>query len=307
MSSESPVIIKPIITNRDIRWTQDIQRNVWGYRDAAIIPPTQLISAQRNGGLVLGAYLEGQMVGFVYGYLGLSGDKLYMFSQRMGVLRSLQGKGIGLKLKLAQREATLAQGIDTIVWTYDPLEGKNATLNIEKLGGFVRTYIRDAYGRVDNPLQAGLATDRFMVEWPLNSERTLAHLRGDIPRPTTAELENIYRPVNYANWASTLPRPIAADLDLDEPVLLVHVPANLHAIRRKDLKIAAGWRNTTRVIFESYFKRGYAVTSFASDRDLQTPNIYKLEKTNFSTTIDFSKWITTLDHEEDTFEDDPLN
>jgi len=289
--------IKPIRSLYDLKRTHDIQRNTWGYRDVMIIPYTQLVSAQHCGGTLLGAYLDGELVGFVYGYLGMSGGRLYLFSQRMGVLPNVQSRGIGEKLKLAQREQMLRQGIDTIIWTYDPLEGKNAMLNVQKLGGIVRTYVRDIYGNVDNPLQAGLAMDRFLLEWHLLSDRVRAHVRGDIPRvhPDEWLSRKDYRLVNYANWASELPRPIAADLELEDDVLLVQVPANLQAIKRRDLTVARGWRTTTRAIFETYFRRGYVVTGFASEKKLNRPNVYKMERIAVPSGIDFSSWASGLE------------
>jgi predicted GNAT superfamily acetyltransferase len=155
--------IHPIKTLTDLRKCHEIQRTTWGYTDLMVFPYTQLISAAHNGGVLLGAYDGPDLVGFLYGYLGMSGTKLYLFSQRMGVLPNYQNQGIGMKLKLAQRDQMLRNGIDLIVWTFDPLLGKNATLNIEKLGGIVRHYARDIYGAVNNPLQVGLATDRFLL------------------------------------------------------------------------------------------------------------------------------------------------
>ena len=123
--------IRPINTLTDLRRCHEIQRTTWGFTDLMVFPYTQLISAAHNGGTLFGAYDGPDLVGFVYGYLGMSGAKLYLFSQRMGVLPNYQSKGIGMKLKLAQRDAMLRKGIDLIVWTYDPLLGKNASLNIE--------------------------------------------------------------------------------------------------------------------------------------------------------------------------------
>jgi len=293
--------IKSIRSLYDLKRTHDIQRNTWGYRDLMIIPYTQLVSAQHCGGTLLGAYLDGELVGFLFGYLGMGGGSLYLFSQRMGVLPNVQSKGIGAALKLAQREQMLRQGIDTIVWTYDPLEGKNAMLNIEKLGGIVRTYVRDIYGQVENPLQAGLAMDRFLLEWHLMSDRVRERIRGTTPRSDAHQLlqDESNRLVNYANWDSELPRPIAADLELEDDVLLVQVPANLQIIKRRDLSIARGWRTTTRAIFETYFRRGYVVTGFASEKKLNKPNIYKLEKVSIPSSIDFSAWSGGIDMPED--------
>jgi predicted GNAT superfamily acetyltransferase len=187
----------------------------------------------------------------------------------------------------------LRQGIDLIVWTYDPLLGKNASLNIEKLGGIVRHYARDIYGAVNNPLQVGLSTDRFLLEWELMSDRVRERIRRQPSRPLAADwlAENQYPVVNYVTWVGNLPRPMASDLEMDEDVLLVQVPPDLNLIKKSDLSIARGWRESTRDIFETYFRRGYVLTGFARSGSPQIPNIYKLERIILPTTSDFSSWV----------------
>ncbi len=298
--------IKPIHSLFDFKCVHAIQRNTGGFRDEMIIPYTQLITVQHNGGAVLGAYVDGELVGFVYGYLGMSEKTLYLFSMRIGVLPRYQSGGIGTKLKLALREQMLRHDIDLIIWIYDPLLGQNAMVNIEKLGGFARIYVRNIYGSgIENPLQVGLALDGFLLEWHLTHDRVEERVSGNYQSPTVKELleDKAYRLVNYANWNSDLPRPIAADLELDEEVLLVQVPSNLHAIRRRDLSIARGWRNTTRAIFETYFNRGYVVTGFASDKRVNTPNIYKIEKVSFPSSINYVSWTKGIDDLETVTED----
>ena len=286
--------IRPVNTLTDLRKCHEIQRATWGFTDLMVFPYTQLISSAHNGGVLLGAYQGPELIGFVYGYLGMSGAKLYLFSQRMGVLPNLQSRGIGMKLKLAQRDQMLRQGIDLIVWTYDPLLGKNASLNIEKLGGIVRHYARDIYGTVNNPLQVGLSTDRFLLEWELMSDRVRERIRSTKPRPQAKDWleENKYSFVNYAAWEGNLPRPMASDLELDDDVVLVQIPPDLNAIKKVDLGIARGWRESTRDIFETYFRRGYVVTGFARGSGPQMPNIYRLERIDLPTTSDFSSWVT---------------
>ena len=286
--------IRPVNTLTDLRKCHEVQRATWGFTDLMVFPYTQLISSAHNGGVLLGAYQGPELVGFVYGYLGMSGAKLYLFSQRMGVLPNLQSAGIGMKLKLAQRDQMLRQGIDLIVWTYDPLLGKNASLNIEKLGGIVRHYARDIYGTVNNPLQVGLSTDRFLLEWELMSDRVRERIRSTAPRPLAKDWleENKHNFVNYVAWESNLPRPMASDLELDDAVVLVQIPPDLNAIKKVDLNIARGWRESTRDIFETYFRRGYVVTGFARSSGPQVPNIYRLERVDLPTTSDFSSWVT---------------
>ncbi len=288
--------ICPINTLTDLRKCHEIQRTTWGFTDLMVFPYTQLISSAHNGGVLLGAYDGTDLIGFVYGYLGMSGAKLYLFSQRMGVLPSYQSMGIGMKLKLAQRDQMLRKGIDLIVWTYDPLLGKNATLNIEKLGGIVRHYARDIYGAVNNPLQIGLSTDRFLLEWELMSDRVRTRIRSTAPRPRaeTWLKENNHRFINYAAWEGNLPRPMAMDLELDDDILLVQNPPDLNVIKKVDLSIARGWRESTRDIFETYFRRGYVITGFARSTEPQMPNIYKLERIEHPTTSDFSFWVSGI-------------
>ncbi|RMF03360.1 MAG: GNAT family N-acetyltransferase [Chloroflexi bacterium] len=289
--------IHPIKTLTDLRKCHEIQRATWGYTDLMVFPYTQLISAANNGGVLLGAYDGPDLVGFLYGYLGMSGTKLYLFSQRMGVLPSYQNQGIGMKLKLAQREQMLRQGIDLIVWTYDPLLGKNATLNIEKLGGLVRHYARDIYGAVHNPLQIGLSTDRFLLEWELMSDRVRERIRSTTPRPWAEDWLDKYEFVNFAAWEGNLPRPMASDLEMTEKTLLVQIPPDLNAIKKVDLGIARGWRESTRDIFETYFRRGYVVTGFARSSGPQVPNIYKIERVELRTTSDFPLWVSGVSQE----------
>lgn len=286
--------IRPIETLSDLRRCHDIQRATWGYSDLMVIPYTQLVSAQHNGGVLLGAYVDGELVGFLYGYLGMASGRLYHFLQRMGVLPEAQARGIGYKLTIAQREQLLRQGIDIIVWTYDPLEGKNSTLYVEKLGGIVRYYARDIYGMVNNPLQVGLATDRFLLEWHLMSDRVRERVRGQHARPYSEDwLNQDEMPfVTTAVWNSDFPHPTAPELELDADTVLVQLPPDLQYIKRTEVSVAVEWRQVTRTIFETYFRRGYVVTGYASSREFRSgiPNIYRLDRKSFPAPIDFSSW-----------------
>jgi predicted GNAT superfamily acetyltransferase len=292
LDPNAKIEVRPIKNLSDLRRCHEIQRAVWGYSDLMVFPFTILISMQHNGGVLLGAYVNDELVGFISGYLGMAGAKLYLFSQRMGVLPDYQSLGLGFRLKVAQREQMLRQGIDIIVWTYEPLEGKNATLNIEKLGGIVRYYARDIYGYVQNPLQTGLTTDRFLLEWHLMSDRVREHVRGRYQRPRVEEWlsgEDITL-VNYASWDGDVPRPLAAELEIEDEQIMVQVPPDLQRIKRYDLGIARAWREITRIVFETYFRRGYVVTGFASSMQPRLPNLYRLERKSFPAPIDFSAW-----------------
>jgi predicted GNAT superfamily acetyltransferase len=168
---------------------EELQRRVWGMEDLSVVPLHLLLTAQKNGGLVLGAFDEqGTMVGFVFGFLGMTDQgQVKHCSHMAGVLPEYQGQQIGYRLKLAQREHVLAQGLDLATWTYDPLEGSNASLNIGKLGVICRTYLRDVYGDTGIQLHLGLPTDRFEVEWWVRSQRVEERLESGPEKLTLEE------------------------------------------------------------------------------------------------------------------------
>ena len=145
--------------------------DVWGYTDAEdVVPPPVLIVAAKRGGILLGAFDEaGVMKGFVYSIPALKDGALTQWSHMLGVTRDARDAGLGLRLKLAQRERSLQMGIDLIEWTYDPLQALNAHLNFSKLGVVVEEYEENIYGVSSSPLHRGSPTDRFVAEWRLNA------------------------------------------------------------------------------------------------------------------------------------------
>jgi predicted GNAT superfamily acetyltransferase len=278
----SQITVRKIEKIEHFRQCQEIQKQVWGFTDMQVIPFTQLIMAQKNGGIVLGAFDGDKVVGFVYGFMAMREGRLYLYSQRMGVLTHHQRQGIGYRLKLAQRNVMLTQGIDLIVWTFDALEGPNANLNIEKLGTIVRTYERDIYGPVvESTIHGGLNTDRFLAEWRLMSQRVREHLSPSYERPDSAAIleSSEFTLVNRVTWNKDgWIEPGEINLALTGDKLLVEVPPHLQALKQANLKSAQEWRRKGRLIFEHYFTQGYAVTGFATGMvDLQRRNLYILE------------------------------
>ena len=278
-STSAAIVIRPLSTHQEYRRCQELQKEIWGFSDLMVIPVSQLISAQEHGGLVLGAFDGPEMIGFLYGYLGRRYGRFLMFSQRMGVLPAYRGRGIGYRMKLFQREHALAQGIDLVVWTYDPLEGANAFLNVTKLGVIARRYERDVYGDTGSILQAGLPTDRFWVEWYVDSPRVRERLAPHWRHPQLAELLTDTVTVNQVNWDTDRPIPGGYHLDLDSPYLAVEIPPDIQALKRQDLALARRWQDLTRTVFETYFARGYAVVGFArGELDGRQRTFYRLER-----------------------------
>ena len=164
--------IRLVQTIAEYRAVEQMQREVWNLEEVEVVPDHLLLTVQKNGGLVIGAFdrpPEGeneQLVGFVFGFAGLTAaGQVKHCSHLAGVLPTHQNLGLGYRLKLAQRAHVVAQGIDLVTWTFDPLESRNARLNFHKLGVTCHTYLRNLYGDIRDALNAGLPSDRFQVDW----------------------------------------------------------------------------------------------------------------------------------------------
>jgi predicted GNAT superfamily acetyltransferase len=157
-----------------------LQRTIWSFADIELLPLRFLVVVTKVGGHVFGAYDDGKLVGFCFAIPGVKpGGVTYLHSHMLGVLPSYRDEGIGRRLKLLQRDEALGRGIALIEWTFDPMELKNAFLNIEKLGAIVRRYTENSYGVTASPLHGGLPTDRCTAEWWIDSPRVRTVLAGE--------------------------------------------------------------------------------------------------------------------------------
>jgi predicted GNAT superfamily acetyltransferase len=155
----------------ELRACVALQKEVWNFSDADLVPLRMFVVAEKVGGQVMGAFEGERMVGFALSIPGTRSGHLYLHSHMLAVRKEYRNHGLGRRLKLFQREEALARGIELIEWTFDPLEIKNAYLNIEKLGAIARRYNINQYGITSSPLQGGLPSDRLIAEWWLKSTR----------------------------------------------------------------------------------------------------------------------------------------
>jgi predicted GNAT superfamily acetyltransferase len=169
--------IREVRGREELRAVERLQKEVWGCEDLEIVPALHMIAVREVGGVVIGAFDGSELIGFVYGFPGFEGEHRVIHSDMLAVRDSHRDRGIGRAMKLAQREAALARGVDRITWTFDPRQTRNAVLNLEKLGAIATRYLRDFYGETTSPLHAG-GTDRLWVTW---------HLRGRPPIEETRE------------------------------------------------------------------------------------------------------------------------
>src|SRR5947209_11639807 len=165
----------------------DLQREIWGEKDLEVEPATIFVVAAHTGGQVLGAFDGNRLIGYTLALVGLRNGKPFLHSHMTGVHADYRDRGVGRRLKLLQREEALSRGIRLIQWTFDPLELRNAHFNLNRLGAICREYLPNLYGVTTSPLHRGLATDRLVAEWLLDSPRVLAALNDELTAPPASE------------------------------------------------------------------------------------------------------------------------
>lgn len=165
----------------EFRLAEDLQRAVWGAGDQPD-PADLMMVIQAEGGLCGGAFRDGLLLGYVFAFPTATPGVQH--SHRLAVSEAARGLGLGVRLKLYQRDWCLARGIPLVRWTFDPLRATNASLNIQRLGASVGTYLPDYYGAMEG-INAGLPSDRLMADWHLASPVAAAMAEGrtrpDIP------------------------------------------------------------------------------------------------------------------------------
>ncbi|MGA8270753.1 MAG: GNAT family N-acetyltransferase [Candidatus Sulfotelmatobacter sp.] len=180
--SPDAVVIRHCEGLDELRACVALQKDVWNFTDAELVPLRMFVVAEKVGGQVMGAFEGNDMVGFALSVPGMRSGRVYLHSHMLAVRKEHRNSGLGRRLKLLQRDDALARGIELIEWTFDPLEIKNAYLNIEKLGAIARRYNINQYGITSSPLQGGLPSDRLIAEWWLKSRRVETLLAtGKIP------------------------------------------------------------------------------------------------------------------------------
>ena len=179
-----------------------LQKEVWKFTDAELVPVRIFVLANKIGGHVIGAFEGREMVGFALAIPGMRHGHSYLHSHMLAVRQEYRNRGLGRRMKLFQREDALARGFELMEWTFDPLEIKNAYLNIERLGAIARRYVVNQYGITTSPLQGGLPSDRLVAEWWMKSRRVEAAL-GNGPRPKFEPRARIDVPPEIYDWKAS--------------------------------------------------------------------------------------------------------
>lgn len=255
-TSDRAVELRTLSSMEDYAACVELQHATWGRSFAEAVPGSILKICQKVGGVAAGAFdPEGRLLGFVFGLTGLRGGRLVHWSHMLAVAPGVRDAGLGTRLKHFQRELLLPLGVESVLWTYDPLEARNAHLNLNLLGAHVAEYVEDMYaGEMGSDLASGIGTDRFIVDWRIGER-----VRRD-PLGVFAGREDAFAgtPVLGVESAAS-PLPAA-------PRLRVEVPENIQNLKRERPGEAAAWRAVTRRAFEHYLGAGYRVTAFHRDR-----------------------------------------
>jgi predicted GNAT superfamily acetyltransferase len=247
------IVIRDIETLDEMHEVERLQREIWGVSDLDVLPALALRPQKEVGAILIGAFAEGRMVGFVFGFPGILNGETIIHSDMLGVTSEYRSQSVGYVLKLAQREAALALGVKRITWTFDPLQSRNAHLNFSKLGVIADRYLVNYYGETSSFLHHG-GTDRLWVTWLLDPERIGS--REDLNEiPALIRVGQNGEPVVNPN-------------NPDEKRVAIEIPGEPNP----EL-----WREPTRAAFTTALDAGYIVNDFhVLDRDDHKIGVYVL-------------------------------
>lgn len=219
--SDDSIVIRKCHSLEEMRACFALQKEVWNFSDAELVPVRLFVVGEKIGGQVIGAYDGEELVGFAFALPGYRGGHPYLHSHMVGVRKSYRDRGLGQRLKFFQRGDALARGFELMEWTFDPLEIKNAYLNIARLGAIARRYNVNQYGITSSPLQGGLPSDRLVAEWWLKSQR-VERVLGGKDQPSFTPARTIEVPAQIYEWkAKVATRQLAKDTqDRNREILL---------------------------------------------------------------------------------------
>jgi predicted GNAT superfamily acetyltransferase len=256
-NAQAAIEIRDIEGIAELRAVEELQKEVWGVDDREVFPTLALIPMREVGGVLIGAFDGDRMIGFVFGFPGYENGRIILHSDMLAVSPEYRSHGLGYKLKLAQRERALASGIDTITWTFDPLQSLNAHLNFGKLGVIADRYRVDYYGETTSFLHS-TGTDRLWVTWLLDSARVKERI-ASAARSEWAALNEIPAIVRVGENEE----PVTGNEKIsDERLLAIEIPENINALLQKDVELAIRWREATRNAFTRSMAAGFFVEEF---------------------------------------------
>ena len=259
------MMYRDLTTLEEFAAVVDLERRIWGPGYDEVVPVPILAVTVQRGGILIGAFEQNRLIGFVYSLAGLKDGKPMQWSHMLGVVPEFRSDGIGRRLKALQRERAIALGLDLIEWTFDPMQAMNAHLNLTKLGVVIDEYEENVYGESQSPLHRGNPTDRFVAAWHIREPHVQRRLSAGALTIRTQEVADAPR-INRAKPLGDFHECVDVALDVDGRRAIVEIPMGFTDMLARAPELALAWRMTTRLVFTTYFSRGYRVVDFMLDR-----------------------------------------
>jgi predicted GNAT superfamily acetyltransferase len=255
--AETEILIRDLETVADMRDVEQIQKDVWGVPDLDVVPLSQLLAAKASGGVLIGAFDNRTLAGFVYGFVGYERGTTVHHSHMLAVKPEYRAHDLGFRLKTAQREIALEQGIEIMTWTFDPLQSLNAYFNFNKLGIVADQYFVNFYGEDAASFLHRNGTDRLWVSWHLASERVARKLDKAYSAGSISGLPAI---IEVGEGDTPHTNDLAACLSGERAI--IEIPADINLLERQNSELAFEWRTATRSAFTEAIAAGFVVDDF---------------------------------------------
>ena len=264
----SDTVIRDLTTIDEFRQVVELERAIWGYTDSGdlVTVPVFTFTVHRGATLVGAFDAANRMVGFAYAVVGMKDRRPMHWSHMAGVLPEHRG-GLGYRLKLEQRLRALAQGIELVEWTFDPMQTLNAHFNFTKLGGVSDEYAVNFYGESTSALHRGTPTDRLVLSWNITAPHVVRRLEqapelrmrapevGEAPVVNTTVMDGPWRMVKVI------------DLTVKARRLWIEIPMGFTEMQQAAPDRALQWRLHVRQMFQEYFAKGYRAVDFVLQRE----------------------------------------
>ncbi len=254
MSARPSITIRDITSIPEIRAVEEVQRDVWRVADLEILPALALIPLCEIGAVLIGAFDGNRLAGFVLAFPGHEHGRLTLHSDMLAVRPEYRSLGLGYQLKLAQRDRALANGVDVVTWTFDPLQSLNAKLNFGKLGVTSDRYLMDYYGETTSFLHS-FGTDRLWVTWKLRSEHVTERING-------GSFTNPDRPAHPILRVTDDLEPVQQSYRPSDPDLTIEIPVGINELAKRSPAHARRWREATRTAFTTALANDLMVADF---------------------------------------------
>ncbi|MCG3226165.1 MAG: GNAT family N-acetyltransferase [Candidatus Heimdallarchaeota archaeon] len=257
---------------------EDLQEDAWGMPARELVPKRLIYATLKSGGVVIGAYKNNEIIGYCWGWVGNKDPYgLFIYSHHNAVRQEYQNQGIGLQLKLAQRDWALKHNYHLINWTFDPLQSKNCYLNLHKLGVECSTYKRNYWGEMVDILNKGIDTDRFYSNWYIRSKHVEKRIQGKIENFSELLLESNCKvfETQITNNKITVKK---THLEINSQFVFIEIPSNFNELMKEDKESLIQWRKETRTAFETYFNKGYKAIDFVVEKETEIIRCFHILK-----------------------------